>query len=208
MRLRIPRPQSLPCRNAALTRPQSRPQTRPETSLGSPLRNILRQGPQAKLRVGRVDAPEEKQADRTADTVMRMPAPHSRTAPRRQAGTEPAAVAKETGMAPSHGKALPAPALDFFESRFGRSFGGVRVHSGSDAAAAAQALDARAFTVGRDVFFNQAEYQPASVEGRRLLAHELAHVAQGGAPDTVRRTPNLLHVLCGQYQQFPGGSLA
>ena len=64
------------------------------------------------------------------------------------------------------------------------------MHSGSDAAAAAQVLDARAFTVGRDVFFNQAEYQPASVEGRRLLAHELAHVAQGGAPDTVRRTPS------------------
>jgi hypothetical protein len=55
---------------------------------------------------------------------------------------------------------------------------GVRVHTGPDADALAQAVDARAFTVGTDMFFAQGEYRPGSSDGDRLLAHELTHVAQ------------------------------
>ncbi|HEX8243285.1 MAG TPA: DUF4157 domain-containing protein, partial [Longimicrobium sp.] len=49
-------------------------------------------------------------------------------------------------------------------------------------------VNAVAYTVGRDVVFAEGRYQPATAEGRRLLAHELAHVLQqGGGQGAVRR---------------------
>lgn len=54
----------------------------------------------------------------------------------------------------------------------------VRIHTDARAAEAARAVNARAYTVGRDVVFGAGQYQPGSSEGRRLLAHELAHVLQ------------------------------
>lgn len=54
----------------------------------------------------------------------------------------------------------------------------VRIHTGARASEAARAVNARAYTVGRDVVFGEGEYQPESSSGRRLLAHELAHVLQ------------------------------
>lgn len=69
------------------------------------------------------------------------------------------------------------------ESAFGADFGGVRVHTNSQADTLNRALSARAFTTGRDIFFRDGEYDPASAGGRELLAHELTHVVQQtGAP--------------------------
>jgi hypothetical protein len=68
-------------------------------------------------------------------------------------------------------------------SALGDSLSDVRVHTDSSAAALARSVSARAFTVGSDIFFGRGEYQPASAEGRELLAHELVHVIQQrGAP--------------------------
>jgi outer membrane protein OmpA-like peptidoglycan-associated protein len=64
-------------------------------------------------------------------------------------------------------------------SGFGHDFGQVRIHVDSAAAATAAAVHARAFTVGRDIVFAASRYSPGSQDGRHLLAHELAHVAQG-----------------------------
>jgi len=66
----------------------------------------------------------------------------------------------------------------FMESRFGRSFGHVRIHTNADAAHLARDARARAFTVGRDIVFNRTEYRPDTDSGRRLVAHELTHVLQ------------------------------
>jgi hypothetical protein len=52
------------------------------------------------------------------------------------------------------------------------------VHHDDHAAALSRAVSARAFTVGRDIFFGAGEYSPASAGGRELLTHELAHVVQ------------------------------
>jgi hypothetical protein len=71
------------------------------------------------------------------------------------------------------------------ESRFGHDFGHVRVHTDAAAAAGAGAIAARAFTYGDHIAFGYGEYQPASTTGRRLLAHELAHVVQQ-APGAAR----------------------
>ena len=57
-------------------------------------------------------------------------------------------------------------------------FSRVRVHTGPEAAAAAAAMNARAYTVGTDIVFGHGEYAPATVAGQHLLAHELAHVVQ------------------------------
>ena len=66
------------------------------------------------------------------------------------------------------GDALPSSLRATFEPRFGYDFSGVRTHTGSDAAGAAVALSARAFTVGNHVYFGAGEYQPNTVAGQRL----------------------------------------
>jgi hypothetical protein len=65
-----------------------------------------------------------------------------------------------------------------FERRLGHDFGAVRVHADGEATCATAALGARAFTLGRHVAIGGGLYPPSTPEGRRLLAHELMHVAQ------------------------------
>jgi hypothetical protein len=78
----------------------------------------------------------------------------------------------------------------FFESRFDRDLGDVRVHNGPDAVESAHALGARAYTWGRDIVFGRGEYLPDTATGKRLLAHELTHVLQQGPqPALVQRSP-------------------
>jgi hypothetical protein len=76
------------------------------------------------------------------------------------------------------GQPLDAATRAFFEPRFGYDFSGVRVHSDVRAAESARAVDALAYTVGRDVVFGLGQFEPRSMSGRRLIAHELAHVVQ------------------------------
>jgi hypothetical protein len=76
------------------------------------------------------------------------------------------------------GQPLPESTRAFFEPRFGRDFSQVRVHTDAQAAESARAVNARAFTLGRNVVFSAGEYSPQTNEGRRLLAHELTHTIQ------------------------------
>jgi len=75
-------------------------------------------------------------------------------------------------------------------------FSQVRIHTGAAAAASARALDALAYTVGRDVVFGEGQYAPHSLPGRRLIAHELAHVVQQkhlcGAPASISEPDSAL----------------
>lgn len=95
----------------------------------------------------------------------------------------------EMNQAPaSVGEALATPGRPLepalrqdMEQRFGHDFGRVRVHLDSSAAASAREVGALAYTVGRDVVFAQGQFAPHSAQGRRLLAHELAHTVQQGA---------------------------
>jgi hypothetical protein len=149
-----------------------------------------------KLRIATTGDRYEQEADRVADRVMRMAAPgprpecaacggphEERAAPRIQparehgggGATAPAIVHEVIG---SPGRPLDAFARGFMESRFGHDFGGVRVHTGAQPAESARAVGARAYTVGASVVFGAGEYAPATPWGRRLLAHELAHVVQ------------------------------
>jgi hypothetical protein len=78
----------------------------------------------------------------------------------------------------SAGEPLPASLRAEFEPRFGHDFSGVRVHKGALAARSASDVSALAYTVGQDMAFATGQYAPETAAGRRLIAHELAHVVQ------------------------------
>ena len=78
----------------------------------------------------------------------------------------------------SSGSSLDSSAKEFMESRFGYDFGNVRIHAGNLAARSAESLNALAYTVGNHIVFGEGQYQPNSIEGRKLLGHELAHFVQ------------------------------
>jgi hypothetical protein len=88
----------------------------------------------------------------------------------------------------SVGRPLGTRTRAFMESRFGRNFGHVRVHTGSPGATAARLLGARAFTMGADIVLGEHEREIKTDRGQALLAHELAHVTQQRAA----RVPGLV----------------
>jgi Domain of unknown function (DUF4157) len=87
----------------------------------------------------------------------------------------------------SPGQPLAREARAFMEPRFGHDFSQVKVHTDAKASASAQAVNALAYTVGSHVVFAGARYQPSTIEGRRLLAHELTHVVQQASATTSER---------------------
>jgi hypothetical protein len=66
----------------------------------------------------------------------------------------------------------------YFEPRFAHDFSRVRVHADREGANGAQAVGSLAYTIRDDIVFAPGMYEPGTLEGRRLLAHELAHVVQ------------------------------
>jgi hypothetical protein len=101
-------------------------------------------------------------------------------------GVAPAVRRVETVGAPpasqevlrSYGKPLDAATRALVEPRLGHDFSRVRVHDDAAADRSARALGARAYAAGSHLVFASGQYAPATSEGRRLLAHELAHTAQ------------------------------
>jgi hypothetical protein len=98
----------------------------------------------------------------------------SEAAPGANASDALAQAGSEGGQAPDAG------VRGKVEQATGADLSGVRVHTGASSNAAAEAVSARAYTVGQDVHFAAGEYNPGSQEGNRLIAHELAHAAQQG----------------------------
>ena len=83
------------------------------------------------------------------------------------------ALSRSGGGAP-----LAAHTRTMMEDRFGHNFDDVRIHSDGAAAEAARNIHAHAFTTGRDIYFGQGRYEPHTIGGQKLLAHELTHVLQ------------------------------
>jgi hypothetical protein len=92
------------------------------------------------------------------------------------AGAEAPPAVNEVLRSP--GQPLDAGARELMEPRFGEDFSRVRVHSDARASRSAEAVNARAYTVGTDLVFGRGEYAPGTARGRSLIAHELAHVVQ------------------------------
>lgn len=87
-------------------------------------------------------------------------------------------VAARVAARKGQGKPLERSVRSFMEARFGHDFSGTRVHEGAEPAAMTKAIAARAFTWRSEVYFAAGEYRPQSEDGRRMIAHELAHVIQ------------------------------
>ncbi|HEX5709095.1 MAG TPA: DUF4157 domain-containing protein [Pyrinomonadaceae bacterium] len=167
-----------------------------------------------KLTISKSGDEHEREADRVSEQVLEMREPQTRGAcacgggcPKCQAGHAgrgseglqmKSVRAGDTGhVAPpivhealrSAGRPLDSTAASFFSARFGHDFGGVRVHTDERSAESAEALGARAYTVGRDLVFGRGQYEPHTDGGRRLLAHELAHVVQQSSSANMSAQP-------------------
>lgn len=152
---------------------------------------------QCKLTVNAPGDVYEREADAVADQVMRMPESAVQPVQRKCAACEKEEKEKlqrkeyggnSNGVSPSvereinaqrgRGKPLPAETRNFMEQRIGADFSQVKVHTDQHAVRLSRELNAQAFTHGRDVYFNTAKFAPDTIEGKRLLAHELTHVVQ------------------------------
>ncbi|MCM8920177.1 MAG: DUF4157 domain-containing protein, partial [Candidatus Thiodiazotropha sp.] len=92
----------------------------------------------------------------------------------------------------SGGVSLPDAVRNYFEPRFGADLGDVRVHTGEAAVRATAAVSAKAFTLGNSIAFAPGQFDPAGSGGRRLLAHELAHVVQQAGPASGKANSELM----------------
>ena len=150
-------------------------------------------GIQAKLQIGQPGDIYEQEADRVADEVMRMPEPQVQRLAKEE--EEETVMAKEISrrklqinddlqtrlnLSKGGGYPLPEQTRFFMENRFGVDFSQVKVHTDIHAVQMARALNAEAFTSGRNVYFAERRYNPDSAQGKRLIAHELTHVIQQG----------------------------
>lgn len=155
---------------------------------------------QPKLLVGSANDQYEQEADRVAAQVLNMPAP-MQTAPasnpnqaqrvNNSALIKPLLQAKseasfetdsafEAQLNSQRGRGVPLPPSlrDDLEPKFGADFSEVRVHTNEQSHQLNQAIQAKAFTTGQDMFFRQGAYEPGSRGGQALIAHELTHVVQ------------------------------
>ncbi len=152
---------------------------------------------QAKLKVNQPGDVYEQEADQVAEQVMRMTDKEPsvsddqdetknslmhKQSRESEADTEtdipsvPPVV--RAVLSSGGGQPLDATTRAFMEPRFGHDFSHVRVHTDERAAESARAVNALAYTVGRDVVFGVGQYAPGTLAGQSLIAHELAHTMQ------------------------------
>ncbi len=170
---------------------------------------------QTKLGINKPGDEYEREADRISEQVMRMPEPRLQSAcpyggPCPKCQTEqpnqeherlqtkrvqPSDTAKTSAPPVVHdilsspGQPLDAKTRAFVEPRFGYDLSQVRIHTSGRAAQSARAIDAMAYTVGREIVFGTGKYAPETTEGKHLLAHELTHTIQQGVQN---QTPTLV----------------
>jgi hypothetical protein len=107
--------------------------------------------------------------------------------PKRKVSVEPGQMTAPSQVhetLSSDGRPLDIETRSWAENTFGQDFSQVRIHTGEKAAESARAVQALAYTVGRDVVFGEGQYLPSTAGGRRLLVHELTHVIQQRAVST------------------------
>lgn len=171
---------------------------------------------QPKLEIGSPGDHYEKEADAVAEKVTRMPeqsfvqrkCAHCEEEDKKHVQRKPLSEpitpfvqAKSEGghnisntlnnkisSSSGNGSSLDTATLSFMNNRFGNDFKDVRIHTSPEAIQMNRELNAKAFTVGKDIYFNKEQYQPGSGEGKKLLAHELTHVVQqSGSKQLVQR---------------------
>jgi hypothetical protein len=155
-------------------------------------------GVQTQLHVSAPGNAYEREADRVADEVLRVPEARlqrqadeedkekeeflqtkplvQRRATDGEGANEAPPIVHEVLRSP--GQPLDSSTRAFFEPRFGYDFSQVRVHTDARAAESVRAVNALAYAVGHDIVLAPRQYARETAAGRHLLAHELAHVVQ------------------------------
>lgn len=146
---------------------------------------------QSILPVSQTKDASEIEADRIAEKVMRATdfqppakplsesiAPPVQTKSDGSGNSIDSKLSNKITSSQGGGNSLDDGAKMFMESRFGADFSRVKIHTDSNAVQMNRELNAKAFTFGNDIYFNQEQYKPSSANGRYLLAHELTHVLQ------------------------------
>ena len=149
---------------------------------------------QPKLKVGQSNDKYEQEANRAADMInevddeekLQLKSVEEDEMIQKQAdtGTSPEIPEGfEVGLAHGNGSGAPLPndTRKRMESRFDSDFSNVRIHTDSNASEMSSKIGAQAFTHGSDIYFGEGKYNPDSLEGQHLLAHELTHTIQQGA---------------------------
>jgi hypothetical protein len=115
------------------------------------------------------------------------------------------------------GEPLEQPLAHEMATRLGPEAARARIHTGGEAAGTARAVDAEAYSVGPHVVFGAGRFRPETPDGRRLLAHELAHVVQAPSDEMPAQSleisqPTDLHereaeqVAAGAVRAVPGSA--
>ncbi|MCO6477077.1 MAG: DUF4157 domain-containing protein [Phaeodactylibacter sp.] len=139
-----------------------------------------------KLAINTPNDAYEQQADAMANRVIRQEKEEENLQPEslsRQAESSggyeaPPELAGQLARSKGGGAPLTEATQGRMSRAFGADFSDVRVHTGGQAAAMSQGIQAKAFTHGSDIYFNEGQYRPGTSEGGHLLAHELTHVMQ------------------------------
>jgi hypothetical protein len=134
-------------------------------------------------------APEEEEEVQTKSLLQRAGPEEEEVQTKRgrdqSDGSFEAGTTVESALEASKGGGFPLPGdvRSYMEPRFGADFSGVRIHAGLQSASLNRQISAQAFTHAKDVYMGEGRYDPGATAGKRLLAHELAHVVQqtGGA---------------------------
>ncbi|MFM7199442.1 MAG: DUF4157 domain-containing protein [Myxococcota bacterium] len=101
-------------------------------------------------------------------------------------------MVSEVQQRKSGGAPMPSQDRGTMEGFFGGDLGEVKVHNDTTSHSLSRELDAKAFTVGSDIFMGEGAYSPGTQSGQALLAHELTHVQQQtgiASGDGVQREP-------------------
>jgi Domain of unknown function (DUF4157)/Novel toxin 16 len=176
---------------------------------------------QTKLAIGDVNDPLESEADTVAEQVMRdtarprhadarvvlrkcscensgAPCNHCKEEQEGELHRKSASAVNPVEAPPevhevlrSPGQPLDSAAREFMESRFGRDFSDVRVHTDARAQRSASSISALAYAADRHLVFANGQYAPHSAQGSSLLAHELTHVIQQGGGRSSARSPGI-----------------
>ncbi len=85
------------------------------------------------------------------------------------------------------GNSLPKATNTFFSNRMGYDFSDVKVHTGKEAADSAKGFNAKAYTVKNNIVFNENQYNPNTIEGKKLIAHELTHIVRQNPKNKLSR---------------------
>ena len=149
-----------------------------QSAVAYPSRTIVR----AKLEMTESGDQEEQEADAVANAVVSGGQIARKISD--GGGSSGIAVPRQMESRLMHsqggGQPMPSGLRSMMEGAFGLDFQHVRLHTGPEAASMSDDIHAKAFTLGEDIYFNRDQFSPDTLEGQRLVAHELTHVVQGG----------------------------